>query len=105
MKNTIKALCDYLLGYWEFELDEEDVDDESFNEYFMNKYGVNFDKELNISYQNCWKGAHIELSNLLDENNNELSELLLEIVSSSSTKTNQTIKRINILLEDLYKKI
>jgi len=102
--NKIKALCDYLLGYWESEIDE-DSDDKEFNDYFKNKYNVNFDKELNISYQSCWKGAHIELSNLLDENNSELSKLLLGMVFNSSSRTDQNMKRMNELLEELYKKI
>jgi len=105
MEKTIKALCDYLLGYWEYELDEDEVDDALFNEYFISKYGVDLEKEFNIGYQYSWKGAHIELSSLLDENNSELSQLLLEVVSVSSSKTNQNMKKIHTLLEDLYKKI
>jgi hypothetical protein len=99
-----KALCDYLLGYWEFEIDDDELDENMFNNYFINKYGVNLDKELNIGCYSCWKGAHIELSNLLDENN-ELRKLLIAMVFSSSSRTSQNTERINILLEDLYKKI
>ncbi len=102
--NKIKALCDYLLGYWESEI-EEDYDDKEFNDYFIDKYGIDLDKELNIGCQSCWKGTHIELSNLLDENNSELSKLLLEMVFSSSSRNDKNTNRINELLEDLYKKI
>jgi hypothetical protein len=102
--NKIKALCDYLLGNWESEI-EEDYDDKEFNDYFIDKYGIDLDKELNIGSQSCWKGAHIELSNLLDENNSELSKLLLGMVLNSSSRTDQNMKRINTLLKELYKKI
>lgn len=107
--NKIKALCDYLLGYWQFEIDE-DARDKEFNDYFTYKYGVNFykygdslDQELNISYDSYWKGAHIELSNLLDDNN-ELKILLLGMVNSLSSRNKQNMKRTNLLLEELYKK-
>jgi hypothetical protein len=99
----IKALCDYLLGYWELEIDDED-DDNEFNEYFKNKYNIDLVTELNID-SSSWKGAHIELSNLLDENNSELSKLLLGIAFMSSSRTDQNMKRVNQLLEELYKKI
>jgi|694.fasta_scaffold67728_5 hypothetical protein len=100
----IKALCDYLLGYWELEIDDDD-DNNEFNEYFKNKYNVHFDTELNISSSTCWKDAHIELSNLLDENNSGLSKLLLGMVFVSSSRNEQNMKRVNQLLEELYKKI
>jgi hypothetical protein len=102
--NKIKALCDYLLCYWEFEIDE-DSDDKEFNDYFKNKYNIDLSSSLNIDLSTCWKGAHIELSNLLDENNCELSKLLLGMVLNSSSRTDQNMKRINTLLEELYKKI
>jgi hypothetical protein len=86
----IKALCDYLLGYWELEIDDDD-DNNEFNEYFKNKYNVHFDTELNISSSTCWKDAHIELSNLLDENNSGLSKLLLGMVFVSSSRNEQNI--------------
>lgn len=105
MEKQIKALCDYLLGYWEVELDEDDIDDKLFNDYFVDKYGVKLYKEFNISHQNCWKGAHIELSILLDKKNSELSKLLMEMVHISSSRTKQNTERIHMLLEDLYKKI
>jgi hypothetical protein len=99
----IKALCDYLLGYWELEI-EEDYDDTEFNDYFKNTYNINLVTELNID-SSSWKSAHIELSNLLDENNSELSKLLLGMVLISSSRNEQNMKRINQLLEELYKKI
>jgi hypothetical protein len=102
--NKIKSLCDYLLGYWEFEIDE-DSDDKEFNDYFKNKYNIDLSSSLNIDLSTCWKGAHIELSNLLDENNSELSKLLLGMVFNSSSRTDQNMKRINELLAELYKKI
>ena len=102
--NKIKALCDYLLCYWELEIDDDD-DNNEFNEYFKNKYNVHFDTELNISSSTCWKDAHIELSNLLDENNSGLSKLLLGMVFVSSSRNEQNMKRVNQLLEELYKKI
>jgi hypothetical protein len=105
MKNAIKALCDYLLGYWELEFDEDEVDDELFNDYFISKYKINLVKEFGISYQTCWKGAHIELSNLLDETNSELSKLLKEMVFISASRNNKNMERIHKLLEELYKKI
>lgn len=108
--NKIKALCDYLLSYWESEIDE-DARDKEFNDYFMYKYGVNFynyddnlDEQLNINRDSYWKGAHIELSNLLDDNNNELRTLLLGMVNSPSSRNNKNLKRTNQLLEELYKK-
>ena len=103
----IKALCDYLLGYWELEIDDDDDDDDNneFNEYFKNKYNVHFDTELNISSSTCWKDAHIELSNLLDETNSELSKLLKEMVFISASRNNKNMERIHKLLEELYKKI
>ena len=97
----IKALCDYLLGYWEFEIEEDD--DQEFNDYFKHTYNVDLDTEFNMS-SSSWKIAHIELSNLLDENNSELSELLLEMAFSSSSRNDQNMKRVNQLLEELYKK-
>jgi hypothetical protein len=93
-----------LLGYWELEIDDDD-DNNEFNEYFKNKYNVHFDTELNISSSTCWKDAHIELSNLLDENNSGLSKLLLGMVFVSSSRNEQNMKRVNQLLEELYKKI
>ena len=99
----LTPLCDYLLGYWELEI--EDDNDTEFNDYFKNKYNVDLDTELNIDLSTCWKGVHIELSNLLDENNSELSKLLLGMVFMSSSRTDQNMKRINQLLEELYKKI
>lgn len=98
----IKALCDYLLGYWQLEVDEDDDDDQVFNEYFIDKYGVDLEQELNIG-TDSWKGAHIELSNLLCENNSELSKLLLGMVFMSSSRNNENIERMNKLMEDLYK--
>ncbi len=97
--NQIKALCDYLLGYWHFEVDE-DNDDELFNEYFIDKYNVDLYSELRIG-QHSWRRAHIELRNLLCDDS-ELSQLLLEMISlSSSVKTERIIE----LIEELYKKI
>lgn len=105
----IKALCDYLLGYWEIELDwfdecvsESDEADNIFNDYFIDKYDVDLENELNIG-PNSWKNAHIELSNLLDASNSELSRLLLEM-KDNSIKNKENIERITTLMEDLYKK-
>ncbi len=100
----IKAICDYLLGYWQFEVDEDEDDDKLFNDYFKNRYNVDLDNELNIG-PNCWKGAHIELNNLLDGTNSELSKLLIGMVLVSSSRTPQNTERINILLTKLYKEI
>jgi hypothetical protein len=96
----IKALCDYLLGYWELEIDDDD-DDAEFNDYFKTKYNVD---EFNMSLLS-WREAHIELSNLLYEHNRVLSEVLLGMAFVSSSRNDQNMKRVNTLLEELYKKI
>ena len=107
MDNKIKALCDYLLGYWESEiecLDDLDSDNEEtnkiFNEYFISKYGVNFEYEFNI-VTNSWKRAHIELNKLLDKNNNKLSTLLIGM-QNKSFRNKQNIEKLNKMLLELY---
>jgi hypothetical protein len=103
----IKSLCDYLLGYWENEVEDNEI---TFNKYFITKYGVDIENEFRIDIYSNWKGAYIELNNLLcildknnvDENNSELCKLLMRMVFISSYRNNENMNRMNILLKNLY---
>lgn len=114
-RNKIKALCDYLLGYWQKEV----VRDHSMLEpYFKDKYDVDFD-DLNIYIThdfsihgfNYNKSALIELNNmldydLLDRDQFELRKLFIELMELIMTAIfSEVNKKIPLKIKQLYEMI
>ena len=104
IKIKIKSLCDYLLGYYENDVNDNEL---MFYKYFIDKYGIDFD-EFNIDLYTGWKGGYIELYNLLcglnEDNNTELCKLLVVNVFISKNTNKDEKERINELLKILYEK-
>ena len=104
IKIKIKSLCDYLLGYYENDVNDNEL---MFYKYFIDKYGIDFD-EFNIDLYTGWNGGYIELYNLLcglnEDNNTELCKLLVVNVFISKNTNKDEKERINELLKILYEK-
>ena len=97
-----KALCDFLLDKWLDQIpstDNNDLYEEMFNKYFVDKYEVDMLNGLGICPSNP-KSAFIELSNRLDvKTHKKLFSLLT--CSLFIRLTNKETREMNALMEQL----
>jgi hypothetical protein len=99
----ILALCDYLLGYWEYEVDDDRDEEKVFEEYFLETYSIDMVKTFHVGpyhFQRAQYALHDLLCN--KPQYNRVCSLLLDSMTSSQHLTSNDLSEIQSSLERIY---